>query len=211
MIGRILPFRRPAAMAGSQPPVPQGRPAPHAAASRPLGTADAERFRLTILPHLDGAYGLARLLARDATAAEDIVQEAFLRALRGFDRFRGSSPKAWLYAIVRNCFLTWAASNGGRADVAAAGSMIEDVAADGDSPETALLRQGDIDTVRAAIEAIPEPFREALALRELEEMSYREIAEITGAPIGTVMSRLARARQMLCVALGVTDQEGAAR
>jgi RNA polymerase sigma-70 factor (ECF subfamily) len=208
MIGRILPFRRTAA--APAPPPPARAPAD---AERRLSPADAERFRRLVLPHLDGAYGLARLLCRDAVAAEDIVQEAFLRALRGFEGFRGSSPKAWLYAIVRNCFFSWAASNRRQPEAPAgeASDPLADIPSDGDTPEAALLRQGEIDQVRSALEAIPEPFREALALRELDELSYREIAEITGAPIGTVMSRLARARQMLGAVLGVQIQQEAAR
>ncbi len=200
MIGRILPFRRAAAAPAPVVAEPSG-----ADAALRLGPADAERFRQTILPHLDGAYGLARLLARDATAAEDIVQEAFVRALRGFGGFRGANPKAWLYAIVRNCFLTWAKSQGVRAELGA--EALEHISDEDPSPEAVLLRQGTVDQVRAAVHALPEPFREALALRELDELSYREIAEITGAPIGTVMSRLARARQMLCAVLTVAGDE----
>jgi RNA polymerase sigma-70 factor (ECF subfamily) len=229
MIGRILPFRRPANRPGDTParqppaPAPEGPPAPGRAPPRAaggggkddgpgLGAAETERFRRLILPYLDDAYGLARLLARDPTAAEDIVQEAFVRALRGFHTFRGDNPKAWLYAIVRNCFLSWAAGSDRRFERApSAAEPLAEVASEDDTPETALLRQGEIDSVRAAVEAIPEPFREALALRELDELSYREIAEITGAPIGTVMSRLARARQMLLAVLGPASREEAGR
>lgn len=174
------------------------------------GGDEARRFRETILPHLDGAYSLARYLTRDAAAAEDIVQEAFLRAFRAFPTFRGVAPKAWLFAIVRNCFLSWAASG------KAAGAVVISEAAlsepqvlalsnladpDQDTPETALLRRREAETVRAVIETLPEPFRETLVLREMEAMAYREIADLTGAPVGTVMSRLARARQMLAEVL----------
>ncbi|MEP6966705.1 MAG: sigma-70 family RNA polymerase sigma factor [Pseudomonadota bacterium] len=159
-----------------------------------------------MLPHLDGAYNLARYLARDPTAAEDIVQDAFLRAFRAFSAFRGSAPKAWLFAIVRNCFLDWATAERNSARVLveeAALSEREAVAlsnvADPDqaTPEQALLRRREAETVRAVLENLPEPFRETLVLRETEDLSYKEIALLTGAPIGTVMSRLARARQML--------------
>jgi RNA polymerase sigma-70 factor (ECF subfamily) len=167
----------------------------------------ARQFRELVLPHLDGAYNFARYLTRDATAAEDIVQEAFLRAFRAFPNYRGGAPKAWLFAIVRNCFLTWAAgrSSAGRV-VVDEGSLSETQSQalanvadlDQDSPEVALLRRRDAEAIRAVIENLPEPFRETLVLRELEELSYKEIAALTAAPIGTVMSRLARARQMLC-------------
>jgi RNA polymerase sigma-70 factor (ECF subfamily) len=166
----------------------------------------AARFRALILPHMDGAYNFARYLTRDATAAEDIVQEAFLRAFRAFPTWRGDAPKAWLFAIVRNCFLTWTAQRSGQArTVVDEGALSEtqalalaNVADDAqDTPEAALLRRREIETVRAVIENLPEPFRETLVLRELEELSYKEIAVLTAAPIGTVMSRLARARQML--------------
>jgi RNA polymerase sigma-70 factor (ECF subfamily) len=125
------------------------------------------------------------------------VQEAFLKACRGFSGFRGGDPRAWLFAIVRSVFLTHVR----RPDIWSDAEGVEAVPAETDTPEAAVLRQGEVETVRGAIEALPEPFREALVLRELEEMSYRQIAEITGAPIGTVMSRLARARQMLTLAL----------
>ena len=173
----------------------------------PPAPADpARQFRELILPHLDSAYNFARYLSRDATAAEDIVQEAFLRAFRAFPTWRGGPPKAWLFAIVRNCFLTWAAGQGvaGRVVVdegalSAAQSQALSAVADPDqeTPEAALARRQDAETLRAVIENLPEPFRETLVLRELEELSYREIAALTAAPIGTVMSRLARARQML--------------
>lgn len=156
----------------------------------------AERYRLRVLPHLDAAYGYARYLARDGAAAEDVVQEAFLRAYRGIDGCRGNE-KAWLLAIVRNCWHDWAAANGKYLPVEDFG----DEAADDETPLTQLERAGDVAQVRASIEALPEPFREALVLRELEDMAYRDIAEMTGVPIGTVMSRLARARRMLAAAL----------
>jgi RNA polymerase sigma-70 factor (ECF subfamily) len=159
---------------------------------------EAQRFRALVLPHLDAAYGFARFLARDATLAEDIVQDAFLKAFRAFPGFRGGDPRAWLFAIVRTTFLSQAR---GRTTGWAEPEAVEALPSEEDSPEMALVRQGEVEMVRGAIEALPEPFRETLVLRELEEMSYRQIAEITSAPIGTVMSRLARARQMLLAAL----------
>jgi RNA polymerase sigma factor (sigma-70 family) len=169
--------------------------------------ARARQFRELVLPHLDSAYNFARYLARDPVAAEDIVQEAFLRAFRAFPTYRGGAPKAWLFAIVRNCFLTWAGVGAGAARLvvdegalspAHAEALANVADPDQDDPESALLRRRDAETVRAVIENLPEPFRETLVLRELEELSYKEIAALTAAPIGTVMSRLARARQMLC-------------
>jgi len=163
--------------------------------------AEAQRFRALVLPHLDAAYGLARYLTRDGAQAEDIVQEAFLKGYRGFAAFRGGDPRAWLLAIVRNEFLSAARRRTPSADPEAA----EATPAADDSPETALVRSGEVATVRRAIEVLPQPFRETLVLRELEEMSYRQIAEVTAAPIGTVMSRLARAREMLRAALSEED------
>jgi RNA polymerase sigma-70 factor (ECF subfamily) len=198
MSGRILPFGpRLANRAEPLPPPGRGRREPEAA----LSAADQERFRRLVLPHMDSAYSFARFLCRDASLAEDLVQDAFLRAFKGFSGYRGGDPKAWLFAIVRSSHLTWARSRG--AHLQAVPEDFEDTAAaEQDTPEEALLRQGEVDIVRGAIESLPEPFRETLVLRELEEMSYREIAEVTQAPIGTVMSRLARARAMLLAALG---------
>jgi RNA polymerase sigma-70 factor (ECF subfamily) len=174
---------------------------------RTAEAAHARQFRELILPHLDSAYNFARYLSRDPTAAEDIVQEAFLRAFRAFPTWRGGPPKAWLFAIVRNCFLNWAGARtgGARSAVVDEGALSEaqslalaNVAdPEQETPEAALVRRQDVEAIRAVIENLPEPFRETLVLRELEELSYREIAALTAAPIGTVMSRLARARQML--------------
>ena len=160
----------------------------------------AERFRAAMLPHRDAAFTFARYLTRDPQKAEDVVQEAYLSALRGFDGWRGDAPKSWLLAIVRNCFLASVANDRARPSPLAPDAADLDGApdaADHQTPEAILARREDIAMIRAAVEALPEPFREALVLRELQELSYKEIATITGAPIGTVMSRLARARQML--------------
>jgi len=206
MSGRKPFFRPRLAFSSDAPVAAKAQPAPRAAADG-LTDEETRRFRQLVLPHLDGAYNLARYLARDGVAAEDIVQEAFLRAFRAFPSWRGGAPKAWLFAIVRNCFFDWA---GGRANsgkvLLGEGALSESQAEahanasdpDQATPEEALLRAREAETVRAAIGDLPEPFREALVLREMEELSYKEIATLTGAPIGTVMSRLARARQMLC-------------
>src|SRR3954469_20683097 len=162
----------------------------------------ARRFRDAALPHLDDVYTLARYLLRDATDAEDAVQECFLRALRHFDSYRGPAMKPWLFAILRNvCHAEFARRAGSPV------GPVEDVAADDaaiplwheaqDTPEDAVLRHRDSSAVQRLVAALAEPFRETFVLREVQNLSYREIAEIVGAPVGTVMSRLARARAML--------------
>jgi RNA polymerase sigma factor (sigma-70 family) len=175
-----------------------------------MGTAldnRAQRFRELIEPLLNDAYTLARYLSRDASAAEDIVQEASLRAFRHVDSLRSQEARPWLLKIVRNCFYAW------REKVVQAGLLpLESGVSEDDSysvteeadqaqrdldPQRILERTVKRDAVREMIEALPVQFRETLVLRELNDLSYREIAELTGMPIGTVMSRLARARDML--------------
>ncbi|HEV8406587.1 MAG TPA: sigma-70 family RNA polymerase sigma factor [Sphingomicrobium sp.] len=164
-----------------------------------------DEFRRVILPHLGGAYNLARYLTRDPVLSEDIVQDAFVRALRGFGQFRGGSPRAWLFAIVRNCCRTAQSGAGGTLSlVVHESSLNEDEALrlerqhdSGPSPEDEVIRKTESERLRRAIEEMPEPFREAIVLRELEDLSYAEIAEVTGVPIGTVMSRLSRGRSIL--------------
>ena len=170
----------------------------------PRTPADIERFRRLLLPWQDDAYAFALHLSRDPAIAEDLAQEAYLKAYRGFSGYRGGDAKAWLLAIVRACFLDWA--RGRRAWAAmvdphtGAAELEQAPAADASAEEKMVLQAGVIE-LRQAIDALPEPFRETLVLRELQEMNYRQIAEITGAPIGTVMSRLARARGLLIAAL----------
>jgi RNA polymerase sigma-70 factor (ECF subfamily) len=197
-----------ARLAGSASAASRAGTAPTAAAADP-DLADgplrqpAGDFGTLVLPHLDAAFNLARYLTRDPTAAEDIAQEAMLRAFRAFAGYRGGSSKAWLLAIVRNCFLSWLQARAGessaqRMAVAATGPDEERPdAIEHETPETQLVRHDQIEAVRSLIEHLPEPFREALVLRELEDLSYKEIAAITEVPIGTVMSRLARARRLL--------------
>lgn len=169
----------------------------------PQTPADVDRFRRLLLPCRDDAYAFALHLCRDRAVAEDLAQDAFLRAYRGFAGYRGGEPKAWLLAIVRSCFLDWARSRKAwSALVDPDGSeAAEQAPAEIVSAEDRLVRQASLDDLSRAIEALPEPFKETLVLRELQEMNYRQIAEITGAPIGTVMSRLARARGLLVQAL----------
>ena len=153
-------------------------------------------FEREVMRHLDAAYNLARWLARNDADAEDVVQEAVLRAFRFFGGFRGGDARVWLLAIVRNTFYTL------RSQSPAAGSVDEfDEALHGgedrDDPQAVLLRDADAQSLHAALERLPPEFREVLVLRELEECSYKEIASITNLKIGTVMSRLARARARL--------------
>jgi RNA polymerase sigma-70 factor (ECF subfamily) len=204
MTGRILPFA-PLLAVKAQAPRPifalpaRGKRATGAADETPLDPREAEQFRRLVLPHLDGAYSFARFLCRDASLAEDLAQDAFLRAFRGFRGFRGGDPRAWLFAIVRSSHTTWAQRRSEPHPDSEA--VLEAAPSDAPSPEAALVQQGEAQTLRDAIKALPEPFRETLVLRELEELSYREIAAVTGVPTGTVMSRLARARQMLLASL----------
>lgn len=149
------------------------------------------------LPHLDAAYNFARWLTRSPADADDIVQEAMLRAWRGFDGFRGTEVKPWLLAIVRNCFITARGKRGHLAMPDAGRDADATFADDAPSPETLAMQADDGRKLNLLVAAIPEEFREVLVLREMEDLSYRDIARITGAPIGTVMSRLARARALL--------------
>jgi len=158
-------------------------------------------FERKVLPHLDAAYNLARFLMRNDQDAEDVVQEAALRAFRFFASFRGENSRAWFLSIVRNTSFTVLKRN--RPDEA---NVVFDEELHGaQTPPleagVALDRAQDRQTIRAAIEQLPPEFRETITLRELEGLSYKEIADIAGAPIGTIMSRLARARRQLQVTL----------
>ncbi len=156
-----------------------------------------QRFEALALPHMDAAYGLARWLSRSPAEADDIVQEAMLRAFRGFDGFRGDNVRPWLLTIVRNCWRSAAVQRHRRGHDPLPAEDGRPLAADGPDPEAEALRASESRRLEAVIASLPEEFREVLVLREIEDLSYREIAEVTGAPIGTVMSRLARARGML--------------
>ena len=174
----------------------------------------ARRFREAALPYLNDAYTLARYLLRDPADAEDAVQECYLRAFRHFDSYRGPAMKPWLLAILRNvCRAEYARR------AAMPTSAIDDVPdsaeqaplwqESGQTPEAQLRRRWDAETIRRLVAALAEPFRETFVLREIQNLSYREIAEIAGVPVGTVMSRLARARAMLRSAwLAEEEQQG---
>jgi len=150
------------------------------------------------MPHLDAANNLARWLARDRDLADDVVQEAMLRAFRAFDRVRGEDAKPWLLQIVRNCHRTALSQRKRRAHVPLPEEEAGwELAAEGPNPDANAVNAGEARKLAVAIAALPEEFREAFVLREMEELSYREIADAVGVPIGTVMSRLARARAML--------------
>ena len=168
----------------------------------PVTSETARRlFAERVLPHLDDAYGFARWLTGDAADAEDVVQDACLRALRAIEQAQGSqSSRAWLFVIVRNAAFTWMARNR-RKDVVASDELdgVEDLSQP--SPESSVIARADAESLQRAIDALPLAYREALVMREFSDMSYREIAEATGAPVGTVMSRLARARALLMASM----------
>ena len=161
------------------------------------------RFQREIVPHLDAAYNFARFLSRNPDAAQDIVQDSFLRAYRGFDGYQGGDARAWIFSIVRNCYHNWLLEGRRKARLEvdvhhrddAAEFSIADVASDDDTPQAALLRSSEAGKVRSVLNLLPRSLREVLVLRELEGLSYREIAQTSALPIGTVMSRLARARE----------------
>jgi RNA polymerase sigma-70 factor (ECF subfamily) len=209
-IAAVLAHQAAAASGCTDRPSPAREAAtPEAAAGPPPGS-----FREVALPHLDAAYNLARFLTRDADAADDVVQEAFLRAFRAFGTYRGGDARAWLLAIVRNCARNWASARvrdrarhaplecGVPPDERPAPGSHEQEIWDPDqpTPEASLVRDSEAAFIRRLIEALPEEFREVLILREFDDLSYKQIAAVTAAPIGTVMSRLARARHMLATA-----------
>jgi RNA polymerase sigma factor (sigma-70 family) len=162
----------------------------------------ARRFRDAALPHLDDVYTLARYLLRDATDAEDAVQECYLRALKHFDSYHGPAMKPWLFAILRNvCRAEYARR--ASSPINTAEDATEDERATPlwheaqDTPETQVLRRRDASTIQQLVASLAEPFRETFVLREIQNLSYRQIADIVEVPVGTVMSRLARARALL--------------
>jgi len=170
------------------------------------------RFAALALPHADAAYNLAVRLTRSREAAEDIVQDAFVRGLAGMDSYRGGDARAWILTIVRNRFYDWVRE---RKLKATSPMSTPDGPEDDfdywdetqDNPEMALARKDEATQVRALVDGLPPRLKEVIVLREMEDLSYRQIADITAAPIGTVMSRLSRARAMLSEAW-MLKQEG---
>ena len=159
------------------------------------GPENRDDFKRTFLPYLDAAYNLARWVLKNETDAQDVVQEAYLRALRFCGTFRGGDPRAWLLTIVRNTAYTWLSRNR-RADSPV--PFEEEQHPDEAVPvDIELIRRADSRALRTAMEELPAEFREIVVLRDLEGLSYKEIAEVADLPIGTVMSRLARARSRL--------------
>ena len=176
--------------------------------------AEQERmrtFQAAALPHLDDVYTLARYLMRNTQDAEDAVQECYLRALRHFDSYRGPAMKPWLLAILRNvCNAEFARRS--KEEVPTDYSQDESLAEEMPmwqepqaSPEKMIVRQQDTATIRRLVAELPEPFREAIVLREMNNLSYQEIAQVAGVPVGTVMSRLARGRAMLRAAWNAAE------
>jgi len=161
----------------------------------------ARRFREAALPHLDDVYTVARYMLRGAADADDAVQECYLRAFRHFDGFRGEAIKPWLLAILRNVCHAEFARRSGLLSVGAQADVAEDASPlwqeETHTAETEMLRREDAERLRSLVAALPDPFREAIVLRDINDLSYRDIARVTGAPVGTVMSRIARARSML--------------
>ena len=160
--------------------------------------SDHSRFEELVLPHLNAAYNLARWLTRDVNDAEDIVQEACMRAMKYVGSLTGDDARAWFLTIVRHAFYDWCKRNRpaeiARDDGSAIDQAVDPAAVD---PEQASLRAAESKALADAIAALPLAYREVLILRELEELSYKEIARIAEIPVGTVMSRLARARGLL--------------
>jgi RNA polymerase sigma-70 factor (ECF subfamily) len=167
----------------------------------------ARAFEDTVLPHLDAAFNYARWLTRNDADAEDVVQDACVRAMRFFSSLRDNDARPWLFAIVRN---TWYSRVSRRASSEATPLIVaqHDEADDALDPEERLLQQHTVAVVRAALEQLPVDFREVLVLRELEGLSYKEIAAVVGVPLGTVMSRLARGRDRLMAVLKLTAPVG---
>jgi RNA polymerase sigma-70 factor (ECF subfamily) len=154
------------------------------------------RFERAVLPHLHAAYNLARWLTRNDHDAEDVVQEAYVRALTFFSGFRGEDGRSWLLSVVRNTCYTWLEKHRGRGPTVSLDERIHG-ATSSLNPEEIILRQASSEELRSAIEQLPAEFREVVVLRELEDLSYKEIARALSIPLGTVMSRLTRARTRL--------------
>lgn len=159
--------------------------------------AVVQNFEVATLPHMKAAYNLARWLTRNDKDAEDVVQEAFLRAFRHFSTFHGGDPRPWLLAIVRNTCYSWMRRNRALGLHDVLDEETQSSEQDDLNPEMILLKEESHDLLRLALEELPPEFRELIVLREFEELSYKQIAKVATIPMGTVMSRLARARRRL--------------
>ncbi len=156
-----------------------------------------QHFEQAIFPHLEAAYNLARWLTRNEQDAEDVVQEAYLRAFKFFESFHGNDSRPWLLSIVRNTYSTWVQHNQAHDLTMSFDEDVHSTSTEAFNPEAIVLQSIDRQVLKEALENLPMEFREVLVLRELEGMSYKEIAHIVTIPLGTVMSRLARARKRL--------------
>jgi RNA polymerase sigma factor (sigma-70 family) len=154
-------------------------------------------FEEVVLPHLDAAYNLAQWLTRNTQDAEDVVQEAYLRAFRFFSGFHGGNSRTWLLTIVRNTCYSWLEKNRTQERAATFDEQVHTDIVESQDPETLLFRKADAQSLQQALEELPTTFREVLVLVEMEGLSYKQVAEMLGIPVGTVMSRLARARRRL--------------
>ena len=171
-----------------------------------MARVSEDRFEQLILPHLDDAYTLARYLLRDAHDAQDVVQDAALRAFRYFDSYHGGDPRAWFLAIVRNCCHTATRQHGALRTI----SLSEDhgeVPQESCATDDAAVGASERAHIERIMAELPIEFREVLVLRELQELSYAQISEVLGVPIGTVMSRLSRARKRVAARLGGQTKE----
>jgi RNA polymerase sigma-70 factor (ECF subfamily) len=168
-----------------------------------MSTPEVARFERVVLPFLDDAYGLARYLLRNEHDAQDVVQDAVLRALRHFGGFREGDARAWLLAITRNCCLTFLRSRKDPAVSLSDGESDSAALIDAAATDDRAIRSSDRAVIERGLAALPFEFREVIVMREINDLSYKEISEVTGVPIGTVMSRLARARRKLASALGI--------
>jgi RNA polymerase sigma factor (sigma-70 family) len=180
------------------------------------GESRRARFEASTLPHMQAAYNFARWLVRSDQNAEDIVQDAYLRAYKFFDGFHGEDARAWLLAIVRNTAYSWLQKNREHTENTTFMEEFDSLSEEGtatllspadNNPEAILTRNGDRQLLNQALEQLPVEFREVMVLRELEDLSYKEIANIAGIPIGTVMSRLARGRKLLLECLEQCNKE----
>jgi RNA polymerase sigma factor (sigma-70 family) len=175
-------------------------------------TEDKARFARVVIPHLDDALALAKWITNSGADAEDVVQEACLRAFRAIGSFGGVNSRAWVLAIVRNSAYSWLGKNRNVQLIAISDCGVEDrvytesgwdgSSANAATPETELITKTDAVRLEAAISALPTEFREVLVLRDLQGFEYKEIADVIGAPVGTVMSRLARARRRIIESIG---------